>query len=157
MQWRVTVADTGLETQTAGRIKRIQKYVGDEPFLLASGDGVSTVNPNDVIAHHNKVGGVVTVTGAILDQRFGVLDIDGDSRVHSFREKHDEDQSFINGGFMVVEPRGLWLHWRGRPGRFDRGLQWCDAGEASPRKANSPCSRTRVSGVSWTHSVTSNS
>ena len=62
------------------------------------------MNPNDVIAHHNKVGGVVTVTGAILDQRFGVLDIDGDSRVHSFREKHDEDQSFINGGFMVVEP-----------------------------------------------------
>ena len=104
MPWRVTVADTGLETQTAGRIKRIQKYVGDEPFLLTYGDGVSTVNPNDVIAHHNKVGGVVTVTGAILDQRFGVLDIDGDSRVNSFREKHDEDQSFINGGFMVVEP-----------------------------------------------------
>lgn len=102
--WRVTVADTGYSTQTAGRIKRIHKYVGDEPFLLTYGDGVSTVNPNDIIACHNKVGGVVTITGVILNQRFGVLDVDGHNRVNAFREKREADKAFINGGFMVVEP-----------------------------------------------------
>lgn len=102
--WRVTIADTGLETQTAGRIKRIQKYVGDEPFLLTYGDGVSTVNPHDVIAKHEQTGGVVTITGVVMSQRFGVLDIDADHHVNSFREKRTADNAFINGGFMVVEP-----------------------------------------------------
>ena len=102
--WCVTVADTGYDTQTAGRIKRIQKYVGDEPFLLTYGDGVSTVNPNDIIATHGRLGGVVTITGVILSQRFGVLDIDSDGKISSFREKRDADNALINGGFMVVEP-----------------------------------------------------
>ena len=104
MPWRVTIADTGLETQTAGRIKRIQKYIGNESFLLTYGDGVSTVDPNAVIAHHNKVGGVVTVTGVVMNQRFGVLDIEEGDRVNSFREKRSEDNAYINGGFMVAEP-----------------------------------------------------
>ena len=102
--WRVTVADTGYDTFTAGRIKRIQKYVGDEPFLLTYGDGVSDVDPNDIIAHHKKVGGLVTLTGVILNQRFGVLDIDESDHVFSFREKREADDAFINGGYMVVEP-----------------------------------------------------
>lgn len=102
--WRVTVADTGFDTFTAGRIKRIQKYVGNEPFLLTYGDGVSDVNPNDIIAHHRKVGGLVTITGVVMSQRFGVLDIDETDHISSFREKRDADNAFINGGFMVVEP-----------------------------------------------------
>lgn len=102
--WRVTVADTGLNTQTAGRIKRIQKYVGDEPFLLTYGDGVSDIDPCDVIAYHKEKGGIVTITGVVMSQRFGVLDIGKDGRVDSFREKRDEADAFINGGYMVVEP-----------------------------------------------------
>ena len=102
--WRVTVADTGYSTMTAGRIKRIQKYVGDEPFFLTYGDGVSDVNPNDVFEYHRKAGGIVTLTGVILNQRFGVLEMNDSGRVDAFREKHDTTDSFINGGYMVVEP-----------------------------------------------------
>lgn len=102
--WRVTVADTGLNTMTAGRIKRIQKYVGNESFLLTYGDGVSDVNPNKIIAHHEKAGGLVTITGVVMSQRFGVLDIDETDHISSFREKREADNAFINGGFMVVEP-----------------------------------------------------
>ncbi len=102
--WRVTVADTGLNTFTAGRIKRIQKYVGNEPFLLTYGDGVSDVDPNDIIAFHRAHGAVVTLTGVIVSQRFGVLDVDDTGMVGSFREKRTADEALINGGFMVCEP-----------------------------------------------------
>ena len=102
--WRVTVADTGYDTKTAGRVRRIHQYVGDEPFMLTYGDGVSNIDPNELLAYHEKVGGVVTLTGVSAGQRFGVLDIDKAGRVSQFREKRDADESIINGGFMVCEP-----------------------------------------------------
>lgn len=103
--WRVTVADTGLNTQTAGRIRRIRKYVGDEPFMLTYGDGVSDVDLNALLRFHEQAGGIVTLTGVNIAQRFGVLEMDGRGNVVEFREKSDDDEAAINGGFMVIEPR----------------------------------------------------
>lgn len=102
--WRVTVADTGYKTQTGGRIRRIRKYVGDEPFMLTYGDGVSNVDLNALLEYHEQVGGTVTLTGVNIAQRFGVLDINDSGQVTEFREKNDADENAINGGFMVVEP-----------------------------------------------------
>lgn len=102
--WRVTVADTGYKTQTGGRIRRIKKYVGDEPFMLTYGDGVSNVDLNALLDFHKKAGGIVTLTGVDIAQRFGVLDMDDSGKVIAFREKSDVDDAAINGGFMVVEP-----------------------------------------------------
>lgn len=102
--WRVTVADTGLNTQTGGRIRRIRKYVGDEPFMLTYGDGLSNVDLNKLLSFHNEQGGVVTLTGVDIAQRFGVLDMDALGHVTAFREKSDADNAAVNGGFMVVEP-----------------------------------------------------
>ncbi len=102
--WSVTVADTGLETQTAGRLRRIRKYVGDESFMLTYGDGVSDVNLNELLKFHEKTGKTVTLTGVNIAQRFGVLDIDDYGMVSAFREKSDADGSAVNGGFMVVQP-----------------------------------------------------
>ena len=102
--WRVTVADTGYDTKTAGRIKRIRKYVGDEPFMLTYGDGVAALDPHKVINYHEKAGGMVTLTGARVIQRFGVLDITEGGLVGDFREKRNDDDGYINGGFMVCEP-----------------------------------------------------
>lgn len=102
--WRVTVADTGLNTQTGGRIRRIRRYVGDEPFMLTYGDGVSDVDLRALLACHEREGGVVTLTGVDVTQRFGVLDMEPDGRIRAFREKSDVDDSAVNGGFMVVEP-----------------------------------------------------
>ena len=102
--WRVTVVDTGYRTMTGGRIKRIHPYVGNETFLLTYGDGVSDVNINDLIKHHREKGKYATLTAINPGQRFGVLDIDSDDTIRSFREKNESDGSFINGGFMVLEP-----------------------------------------------------
>lgn len=102
--WHVTVADTGYGTMTAGRINRIHRYVGDEPFMLTYGDGVSDVDPNAILDFHRRRGGIVTITGVILNQRFGMLDIDETGHIHSFREKRADDNALINGGFMVCEP-----------------------------------------------------
>ena len=102
--WKVTVADTGLNTQTAGRIRRIKKYVEAEPFMLTYGDGLSDVDLNKLVDFHNEKGGTVTLTGVDIAQRFGVLEMDSEGTVTSFREKNDSDKSAINGGFMIVEP-----------------------------------------------------
>lgn len=102
--WKVTLVDTGLNTMTGGRIKRIQKYVGDEPFMLTYGDGVSDVNIADLVAFHKKQGKMATLTAACVEQRFGVLDIAGDKTITSFREKSSDDQARINAGYMVLEP-----------------------------------------------------
>lgn len=101
--WRVTVADTGRDTQTGGRIRRIREYVEGEPFLLTYGDGLSDVDLDELVRFHERAGGTVTLTGVNVEQRFGVLDIDG-GRIRAFREKSDADGAAINGGFMVVEP-----------------------------------------------------
>ena len=102
--WSVTVVDTGLNTMTGGRIKRIQKYVGDEPFLMTYGDGVCDVDINELIRFHKEHGRIATLTAVLQDQSKGVLDIGGDNAVKSFREKKVSDGSPINAGFMVLNP-----------------------------------------------------
>jgi len=104
--WKVTLVDTGLNAQTGARIKRIQKYIGNEPFLLTYGDGVSDVNITELVKFHQKnKKALVTMTAVQPGGRFGVLDIDHhNSSVTRFVEKAKEDGGWINGGFMVVQP-----------------------------------------------------
>lgn len=101
--WKVTVVNTGYETLTAGRIKKIQPYTMGENFLLTYGDGVSNVNVNDVIKFHEAHGKICTITVIQPEGRFGAITLDGD-RVLSFREKSKVDVPFINGGYMVMRP-----------------------------------------------------
>lgn len=103
--WKVTVVDTGLNTMTGGRIKRIQPYIGDETFMLTYGDGVCDVNINDLVKFHKSHGKIATLTAVTLEQQKGVLDIGGDNAVHSFREKSLSDGAPINAGFMVLESK----------------------------------------------------
>ena len=103
--WRVTLVDTGLHTQTGARVKRVEKYIGNERFMLTYGDGVSDVDLRALLAQHEASGKVATLTGVQPGGRFGVLDLDGSGRtVVGFREKAKEDGGWINGGFMVMEP-----------------------------------------------------
>lgn len=99
--WRVTVVDTGLNTMTGGRVKRIQKYVGEEPFMLTYGDGVADVNLRELRDFHLTHGKTATLTAINAGQRFGVLGMGSNNLVTAFREKRDSDGSLINGGFMV--------------------------------------------------------
>lgn len=101
--WKVTVVDTGYNTMTGGRIKRIQEYVGNEPFLLTYGDAVCDVDLNKVIEYHKSHGKLATLTAVIQQQEKGVLDIEAGA-VKSFREKNTSDGAPINAGFMVLEP-----------------------------------------------------
>lgn len=105
--WKVTLVDTGLNAQTGCRIKRVQKYIGDEPFMLTYGDGVSDIDLHALIAAHEKKKGqvLVTMTAVQPGGRFGMLDIESTTNaVSRFVEKAKEDGGWINGGFMVVEP-----------------------------------------------------
>ncbi len=102
--WKVTLVDTGLNTMTGGRIKRIQKYIGNEPFLLTYGDGVSNVDIKKLVEFHQSHGKIATMTAISTRQRFGVLDLDENHQVHSFREKTRDDGAIINGGYMVMQP-----------------------------------------------------
>ncbi len=104
--WKVTLVDTGLNTMTGGRIKRVQKYIGNERFMLTYGDGVSDVNINEIEAYHNNSGKYLTMTAIQPGGRFGVLDInDETNNIKEFVEKSKEDGGWINAGFMVVEQR----------------------------------------------------
>jgi len=103
--WKVTLIDTGLNTMTGGRIKRIKQYVGDKPFLLTYGDGVGDVNIGELIAFHKKSGKSATITAVQIAGRFGALNIDTDGGVQSFLEKPRGDGAWINGGFFVLEPQ----------------------------------------------------
>ena len=102
--WKVTLVDTGLETMTGGRLKRVRKHIGDGTFMLTYGDGVSDVDLPRLLEFHRQSGRMATMTAVQLSARFGVVDIDSDSTISSFREKSEEDGSWINGGFMVFEP-----------------------------------------------------
>ena len=103
--WRVTLVDTGLNAMTGARVKRVQKYIGDEPFMLTYGDGVSDIDLRALLAHHKSSGKTVTLTGIQPGGRFGVLDLDETGNtITGFREKAKEDGGWINGGFMVMEP-----------------------------------------------------
>jgi glucose-1-phosphate cytidylyltransferase len=101
--WKVTLIDTGLNTMTGGRVKRIQPYIGNEQFLLTYGDGVSDVNINELVNFHQHHGKLATMTAIQPDGRFGVLDIEND-QIRAFREKNKNDSGWINGGFMVLQP-----------------------------------------------------
>ncbi len=103
--WRVTVVDTGYNTMTGGRIKRIQPYIGDEPFFMTYGDGVCDVNIADLLEFHKANGKIATLTSVVLKQEKGVLDIRENGSVKSFREKRINDGAAINAGFMVLEPQ----------------------------------------------------
>ena len=102
--WKVTMIDTGLNTMTGGRIKRIQPYVGNEPFMLTYGDGVSNVDLNALVRFHQEHGKIATMTAVNVGQQFGVLEIDKDGTINKFREKNDSDGGVINAGYMVLNP-----------------------------------------------------
>ncbi len=102
--FKVTLIDTGNETNTAGRIKKIRKYTGDETFMLTYGDGVSNINIHELIKFHKTHGKLATLTSIQLPGRFGTLNITDDGSVNHFQEKADGDNIWINGGFFVLEP-----------------------------------------------------
>lgn len=103
--WKVTLVDTGLNTQTGGRIKRIQKYIGKQPFMMTYGDGVGNIDLKALLQQHKASGCTATLTAVQPSGRYGVLDLDEDkNRVVGFREKAKEDCNWINAGFMVLEP-----------------------------------------------------
>lgn len=102
-KWKVTVIDTGIDTMTGGRIKRIRKYVGNEPFLMTYGDGVSDIDINALIEFHKSHGKLATLTAVHPAGRFGILSIENDVVKH-FGEKTESETDWINGGFMILEP-----------------------------------------------------
>lgn len=102
--WKVTVVDTGLNTMTGGRVKRVREYIGEKPFLLTYGDGVSDLDVTELVQFHRSHGKLVTMSAYNAGQRFGVLDIGADGAVKEFREKTQGDGNLINIGFMVCQP-----------------------------------------------------
>lgn len=104
--WTVHLVDTGLETSTGGRIKRLKKWIGDRTFMLTYGDGVANVNIKELLDFHRKHGKLVTVTAVRPESRFGGLNIQEDL-VKKFKEKPQLGEGWINGGFFVMEPKVL--------------------------------------------------
>lgn len=103
-KWKVTVVDTGLNTMTGGRIKRIRSYIGNEPFLMTYGDGVCDVDISKLVEFHKSHGKIATLTAVMQEQQKGILDIGYDNTVRAFREKSQKDESAINAGYMVLNP-----------------------------------------------------
>ena len=104
--WRVTLIDTGEDTQTGGRLRRVAKYLGDETFCFTYGDGVSDVDLTALVAFHRRQGRLATLTSVQPQGRFGALDIEG-GRITRFEEKPQGDGTWVNGGFFVLEPKVL--------------------------------------------------
>ena len=102
--WKVTIVDTGLGTMTGGRVKRVAKYLGNEPFFLTYGDGVANVDIAKELEFHKAHGKLATMTAVHPDSRFGVLEIEK-NQIKAFREKSEADAGWINGGFMILEPQ----------------------------------------------------
>ncbi len=102
--WKVTIVDTGINTMTGGRIKRIQQYVGDETFMMTYGDGVCDVDISKLVEFHKSHGKIATLTAVLQEQQKGIIDIGEDNSVRAFREKKTEDGALINAGYMVLEP-----------------------------------------------------
>lgn len=103
--WKVTLVDTGLNTMTGGRIKRIAPYIGNEPFLMTYGDGVSDIPIDQLVDFHKSHGRLATISTVQVGQRFGIIEIEENGEISAFREKAKIDGSAINGGFMVLEPK----------------------------------------------------
>jgi glucose-1-phosphate cytidylyltransferase len=102
--WKITLKDTGLNTMTGGRIKRIQDFVKDETFMLTYGDGVANVDLKELLKFHKSHGKYCTVTSVQPSGRFGALNIDNQNKVNSFQEKPKGDGAWVNGGFFVCQP-----------------------------------------------------
>lgn len=103
--WKITLIDTGQNTMTGGRVKRIERLVGSESFFLTYGDGVSDINIEDLLREHRKNGAAITMTSVQPDGRFGTFESSSDGKVSRFLEKPRGDGSWINGGFFVCEPK----------------------------------------------------
>lgn len=103
--FKVTLVDTGLNTKTAGRLKRVQKYIGNEDFMLTYGDGVADVDLNSLLKFHKSHGKIATVTAVQPEGRFGSMDINDLGIVEQFKEKPKGDDKWINGGFFVLKPQ----------------------------------------------------
>jgi glucose-1-phosphate cytidylyltransferase len=102
--WKVTLVDTGKDSMTGGRIKRIKKYIGNDAFMLTYGDGVSNIDLNMLLKCHRENNSICTLSSVQPEARFGALEINSDNKITSFQEKPKGDGIWINGGFMVMEP-----------------------------------------------------
>lgn len=105
--WKVTLLDTGIDTMTGGRIKRAAKFIGNEPFMLTYGDGVSNIDIKKLVAFHNEGGQAITMTAIQPEGKYGALDFDNKNLVKKFVEKPKGDNAWINGGFFVCQPKVL--------------------------------------------------
>ena len=105
--WEISLINTGVNTMTGGRLKRLQKFIGEETFLLTYGDAVTDLNINKVIKFHKSHGKMVTITGVRPPARFGELTINDQNEVLEFKEKPNIKEGWINGGFFVIEPQFL--------------------------------------------------
>ena len=105
--WKVTVVDTGLNTQTGGRVKRVKDYIGNEPFMLTYGDAVADINIKELLECHKKSGKLGTMSCYNFGQSKGVIEVNENGSIDAFREKSDLDGDLINIGFMVMEPEVL--------------------------------------------------
>ena len=102
--WDITFLDTGLKTDTGGRIKRAKNMIGNQPFLLTYGDGLSNIDINKLVAFHQNHDGLVTMTSVQLASRFGILEIGENNQVTRFNEKPKKNEAWINGGFFICDP-----------------------------------------------------
>jgi len=107
--WKVTLVDTGDDTMTGGRIRRVRHFLNNEPFMLSYGDGVAEINIQELVAFHESHGKLATLTAVQPPGRFGALDIRDGNTVHAFFEKPGGDGGYVNGGFFVLEPQVLEL------------------------------------------------
>lgn len=109
IDWNVTLVDTGLHTMTGGRVRRMKNFIGNKPFMLTYGDGLSDVNLEKLLKFHKSHGKMVTVTAVRPTARFGEILTDDNGSVLNFKEKPQTSQGWINGGFFIVEPQFLDL------------------------------------------------
>lgn len=110
--WKVTLVNTGINTMTGGRVKRIEPYIGNETFMLTYGDGVADIDINELLRFHRSHGKLVTLTSVQPEGRFGHLSISADDRVLGFEEKPKGDGNWVNGGYFVMEP-GIFEYLNG--------------------------------------------
>lgn len=118
--WKVTLVDTGLNTMTGGRVKRVQKYIGNESFMLTYGDGVSEIDISKLVAFHTQSKRLATLTAVQTGGKFGALGLSGE-KVEAFQEKPKGDGAWINGGFFVLEPQIFDYIKDGDPTIWERG------------------------------------
>ena len=105
--WRITLIDTGYNSGTGGRLKRVRSFVGNDDFCFTYGDGVSDVNIKDLISFHRQNNRLATVTAVLPPSKYGILSLDPDGKVTTFEEKPEGDGGWINGGFFVLSPKAI--------------------------------------------------